>query len=305
MKKFIRNVIIIALTVVLFIIFFPVKRRLFYQQLTEDCSNHGIWIHDRIFCNRKPIDIAFIGASRTLCGIRDKLIEQKLNHKLNVANFGYCRFGDDLSFVFLKEIIKTKKIKTLVFEVREDAERYSHPIFPYIAETSDVLFAPPLFNRDFFIDYCRHFCYKLKIIQDIVFNKIENIQLQTDDYGYALHSDTATVESLNEKEEKHRIKRGELTKLERDFHSKFSRSYLKKINQICKQECIKIYFLYIPEYGTNIEKPKEFETYVKYGQVLIPPKAIFEKKTNWHDDSHLNLTGATELSTWIACFLNK
>ena len=82
------------------------------------------------------------------------------------------------------------------------------------------------------------------------------------------------------------------------------RIYLKKISKTCSDRNIDIYFLFLPSYGSYLDQPKEYHTYLKYGEVLIPPKEIFENQTNWYDENHLNQAGANELSVWIVEQIN-
>jgi hypothetical protein len=101
------------------------------------------------------------------------------------------------------------------------------------------------------------------------------------------------------------VRKPEMTLLERNFKMKFPRKYLKKINAICKQEDIRVYFMYIPEYASNCPLPKEYQTYKKYGKILIPPHEIFDTAAHWHDEDHLNQAGAKELSEWVTAELKN
>jgi hypothetical protein len=303
MKRLIKNTLIFTLSLVLLILVFPLNRRLLFQELTDDCSNRSIWINDRIFNNDKPIDIAFLGSSHTINGVNDKLIEEKL--KTNIANIGYCRLGENLIYILLKEMLKTKNVKTIIIEVREDEDRYSHPIFPYIAETKDVLLANPLYNRDLFSDYYRHIYYRLEVIKNYIFGNLKKNQINKENYGFSSSADTASLDLLNRIKEKQNIRKPKSSRFERDFYMKFSRTYLEKINKICKKQNIKIFFLYLPSYESKTQIPLEFFTYIKYGKILFPPKRIYSKTTNWYDDNHLNQTGANELSNWLASELQK
>ena len=132
-----------------------------------------------------------------------------------------------------------------------------------------------------------------------------NVQINKNDFGLASSPDTASAEFLRGIKEKRSIKKSELSEFERNFHMKFSRTYLEKIFKICEAKNIKIFFLYLPSYGSNVQIPKEYCTYIKYGKILIPPKKIFEKDLNWHDENHLNQTGAKELSNWLADEFHK
>lgn len=303
MKKLILKIFLIAFIIELLILLLPVNKRLFYQGLKDDCSNRSIWIYDRIFENEKPIDLAFFGSSHILNGINDDLIEKKIH--INTSNIGYCRLGENLVYVLLKEVVKTKQLKTIVIEVREDEDLYSHPIFPYIAETKDVLLATPLFNKKILSDIYKHSYYKLEVIKNLLLNNIENKEIHKDNFIVWSSPDTASKKLLSEIKEKHNKKKIEQNTFERDFHLKYPRTYLEKINTLCIEKGIKIFFLYLPSYGSNVETPKEINTYLKYGTVLIPPNEIYENPANWHDEAHLNQSGSNQLSNWVADELNK
>ncbi len=298
MTRLLKLILVLSVSIVLTILAFPVNRRMLFQQLTNDCANRSTWIYDRISENEKPIDIAFLGSSHTMNGIDDILIQEKL--KNCTVNLGYCRFGEDLIYVFLNEIIKTKKLKTVIIEIRENEDRNSHPIFPYIAETKDVLLAAPLFNKDLLGNYYRHLYYRLEVIKNFLFHNLENVEIRRDEHGFSSFPDTASLELLKKMKNIRSIKKPGMTRFERNFFMKFPRTYLKKIHEICLKKNIRIIFLYLPAYESNIKIPNEYETYIKYGEVLIPPADILAKTSNWYDESHLNQTGARELSIWIS-----
>ena len=304
MKKLMKNIILLLLPVLVLIIVVPVDKRLNYQGLKDDCFNHGIWIYDRIYNNKTPIDIAFIGSSHTINGINDKLISKSTNNE-EAVNFGYCRLGRNLGYVFLKEIISKKQLKHLILEVREDEDRYSHPIFPFVANSNDVLLPIPFFNRDILSDIWTHLTYKTEILQDYIYSQKKETSIKTSNYGFASSADTVSSSYLDIIKQKRSIEKPSLTKFERRFYMCFPRKYLSKINKLCNKNNIKITFLYLPSYGSPIEKPKEFNTYIKYGKVLIVPKHILQNKNNWYDENHLNQTGAKELSIWISSYLNS
>lgn len=303
MKKLLRNIIFFFIPVLVVIAILPVNKRLKYHGLKDDCFNHGIWIYDRLFNNENPIDIAFVGSSHTINGINDKLINENIEYG-NVVNLGYCRLGRNLSYILLKELIAQKQIKNLILEVREDEDRYSHPIFPYVANSSDVLLPNPFFNRDIVADIWTHLSYKTEIFQDFIYKQEKDVPIMTNDFGFASSKDTATIVHLDAMALKRSIPKPPLTKLERNFHMSFARKYLLKISKLCNKNNIQITFLYLPSYGSPYEKPKEFETYSKYGEILLVPKNILENKNNWHDEGHLNQTGAKELSLWLSDQIN-
>ena len=304
MRKLLKNIILFLTPVLIIISLLPVNKRFKYQGLKNDCYNHGIWVYDRIFNNSKAIDIAFLGSSRTINGVNDKLISGKINIG-EAVNLAYCRLGRNITYVLLKEIPQDKKLKYLFIEVRENESRYSHPIFPYIAQSSDVILPNPFFNRDIFKDMWTHFAYKIEITQDIIYQNESAVPIKTDGFGFSSFKDTVSSDKLEKIKIKRSIPKTELSKVEQKFHGNYARIYLKKISEICIERNIDIFFLYLPSYGTNFDKPNEYDTYKKYGEVLIPPSHILENQTNWYDENHLNQTGANEISLWIAKQINK
>ena len=277
------------------------NKRQKYLGLENDCFNHAIWIYDRLYQNSKPVDIAFLGSSHTINGINDKLIEEKLkSYNLTVVNFGYCRLGRNLTFVLVKEIIKTKKPKYLVIEISKGEDRYSHPVFPHIAGTFDVISANPFFNRDLLADIHTHLSYKIELLQEILFKNKSVVPARTSDFGFASSADTIAMKNLEKAKTERSKPKSELNKIEQVFFMSYPKIYFKKIHRLCRKNNIEMIFLYIPPYGTIQFVPNEYNTYIRYGKVILPPATLFDNPNNWHDDEHLNQNGANEFSLYLA-----
>ncbi len=306
MLKFYRNISLFLLPVFLLLVLLPVSKQAKFQGLKNDCFNHGSWIYDRIFRQKKATDLIFLGSSKTINGIDDKLIEAKLfKHQLTVANLGYCRLGRNFSYALLKEVLDKKQVTHVVLEVREKEDRYSHPIFPYIARTEDVLFPNPFFNRDILADIWTHFAYKIALSQDILYTYSPTIPVQSEVFGYSSLKDTADLELLRTHQTKQLQQQANPNNLERSFYLCYPRIYLQKIHQLCEQRGITLTFLYLPSYGSRFDQPSEMATYQQYGAVLIPPDTILQEPAYWYDVEHFNQTGAAALSLWLAKELAK
>jgi hypothetical protein len=193
-----------------------------------------------------------------------------------------------------------KKPKVLFLEVREDENRYSHPIFPYIANANDIFLATPFFNRDLLRDYFDSFLFRLKLLKTQYFRKDSIVPFRTDDFGFMGSKDTASGTVLDKIKQEHSEPRAGLSSLARDFYMTYPRIYLKRLSQLCIENHIRLNFIYLPEYCPNINEPLELKTYRKYGDILIPPHEIFEDPDNWGDEAHLNQAGARKLSEWVA-----
>jgi hypothetical protein len=311
MKSFILKSIAVLLGFVPILIgiwFFPVSPKLKYEFTKGECNQRSLHFYERVYAISSPIDIAFIGSSHTTNGINDTLIKQQLNQNdvhLNIENLGFCRFGRNLDFVFIKELLTQKKPKSIILEVREDEDRYSHPVFPYLASPSDVANTSVLFNRDIAKDMYRSWIAKLEIEKEWLF-KGEPKSNNPDLFGFSTSKDTAEPTFLKEIAQKRSLKTIPSKGIPHYFYSKYPISYLYKIAEICKKHKVELTLLYLPSFGGQ-KRPADEVTYSKLGNLLIPPSEILNNPNNWYDENHLNFAGSKKISTWLAkaYFLKK
>jgi hypothetical protein len=218
--------------------------------------------------------------------------------KIRVLNLGYCRLGRNLNYALLKELLLIKKPRLVILEVTETENRYGHPIFPYIAEQKDVLLPALLFNRDILKDAYTMLAFKTELIQEQLISGKQLPPIDLNPYGFSGHEDTAATKLLND----FFIKRHQpdrQSNFEHWFYNAYPKSYLEKTVQLCKEQNIKLCFLYLPAFGTSLKAPSEMKLYEAYGTVLIPPTSIFENKFNWFDENHFNTNGSSAISKWI------
>jgi len=300
MKRLWFKILLFLLPLILVVALIPVDKRLNFVGLKEDCFYHGVWLYDRIHLNPDPVDIAFLGSSHTVNSINDTLIMRTCGDtSLHIVNLGYCRYGVNLYYAILKEVVRMKRPKMLFIEVREDENRYSHPVFPYIADPVDVITESPFFNQDLFSDYADFYEYRIKLLKNQYFRQDTLVPVKTDDYGFASSPDTANPSSLAGIMEKSRKAKREENLFMRRIEMAFPRHYLGKIAALCNAAGIRLMFIYLPQYGNSGVIPKELSIYRGFGKVLIPPDTIFEDPDNWFDENHLNQSGANKLSEWI------
>jgi hypothetical protein len=301
MKKLAVRSMFFAILFITLLLLIPIPKKLHYQCLNQDCFNHAQWLYNRIYENPKKIDLVFLGSSHTINSINDSLIQQRLQHtNLNYTNLGYCRLGPDLYITLLNQILQKHSPKTLVLEVREDDNRYSHPVFAYLASGKDILQQPILFNRDYISNIYAHLKYKIEIIQNVIFKTLPKLEVPVTNFGFSSHTEIANPTDLEKYKNENKQNYQEQSSLARNFYMQFARTSLRKIAQICKQNKIKLIFLYMPSYGPVVNKPQESDTYKALGKLIQAPQSIFENKQNWYDVNHLNTKGANELSEWLA-----
>ena len=304
MNQFFIRILFFIMPIIILLFAIPINKRLQFQEIKDDCNNHGIWIYDRINSNINKIDFAFVGSSRTINSINDKLINKLINNEKIVTNLGYCRFGRDLHYSIINELIKKKKPKYIFLEIREDENRFSHPIFPFIANETEILFATPFFNIDIVSNYYNYLSYKLELVKDKILKQTNNTAINYNKFGYGAAEDTINYEILKSIIARNETK-NKLSNLERNFHMNFSRIYLDRISRLCKNNNIELNFIYLPSYGTELKHPNENNTYKKYGKIIFPPNKIFIDPNNWYDKNHLNKTGGKKLSIWLSKYIKK
>ncbi len=300
MAKLIRILLLCLIPVLLLVYLFPIEQERKYASLELDCSNRGVWIYDRLYQNKRPIDLAFLGSSHTINSISENSIQQSANcDQLSIVNLGYCRMGRNMSYVLLKELLANKTVKSIVVEVREDEDRYSHPVFPFLANSADVLGASLLYNRNYFVDNWQHIAYRCELIQESLFEDAIPKVKKHSDYGFMANADTLSIEQVAKITTNQNIKTPKQGKLVTDFYARYPKSYLAKIAKLCKDDQVALHFLYLPRYGSKHPRPREAVEYASYGTLILPPDTLLRDKNNWHDKDHFNRSGAHRLSNWL------
>ncbi len=165
MRRLSLHIILFLLPVLLFILLFPQDKRQVYASLKDDCTSRAHWMYQRIFESSEPVDIAFMGSSRTINSLKEKVIRTELDG-YHLLNYGYCRYGRNLHYRLVKDLIDEKGIKALVLEVRLDENPYSHPVGPYLLENSDLITSYPFFNQNYFKDWSTAFRFRLQMLKE-------------------------------------------------------------------------------------------------------------------------------------------
>ena len=306
MKKFLFRscLFLVPLIIGLAIIFFTSHDKEFaYHYLVDDCYGHGKWIHDRLYKNQEPVDIAFIGTSRTIQAIDEKTIEEKIEkltgESPSIANLGYCRPGRNLHMVILKDLLKNKSPTHVFVEVRNEENRYGHPVFPHLANNDDLIMAKAFFNPDLGSDILlglgsRIEYFKLALTGMLPSNSIDSLL-----YGYGGAEETANPEELQEMKIR-RSKQKHQHELMTLFYNTYPRSYIREISEICERYDVELIFLFQNGYGYTNENLPDSDFYKKFGQIWEPPHRLMEEPSYWLDADHFNINGARELADWIS-----
>jgi hypothetical protein len=309
MKRFIKYIAVFTVpfilgSIILFLI--PLEKKFSYHFVKGECDNKASWIYNRIYEKTENIDIAFSGASQTACAFMDEYIENKLRDNgkdLKVANLGYCRRGRDIQYVMLKDLFGHKNPKLLIIEVPEDEPKKSHPVFPYLAETTDLFGSFILFNHHYFSNILKGLIVRFEQLRFKVFNSGNFSNHHKTDFGY-IHSEQVVSQEIIQQNAEIWKKRlsGSKPEIIRKTELHYSNHYLEKITKLASQNNCKVLFVYLPESGSKVKIPFQNEFYHKFGNVIFLPDSIINNRTNWQDATHFNDSGAKKVSGFV---LNK
>lgn len=288
-------------TLVLFTFLLPYNKQYGYAQMLESCGKSD-WLYQRIFKNKTPIDIALIGSSRTLCGIQDSLLEDQLSRNqqqfFHVANLGFCRYGRPLHTSIIKDLFEHHHPKAIILEVRETESRFSHPDFPYMANTNDLLL--PYLHESYFKQVLKGARSRMEFNLKKILNCLPKYDTSkvVNNYFYFKNKDNDDDTSLNQRTQMDFNKTKHNTGFYWQFY--FSKNQVKEIVAIAKKNNAHIYFLFLPSYRSHFTQPFEAEFYLQYGELLTPPKSLLDRTDIWSDEVHLNPKGAAELTGWLS-----
>jgi hypothetical protein len=112
-----------------------------WQLLDGTIHKNARWIYERIHFDPRPLDVVFVGPSRTARGVDPIRMQAALRREgrpVNVVNFALPEGGRNVNYVIVDELLKTKRPKLLVIGVIEKPSRFGHPAFKYIAPPSMV-----------------------------------------------------------------------------------------------------------------------------------------------------------------------
>jgi hypothetical protein len=304
MRHFLNKIAIFAsilIGLILLVFAIPFDKKFAYHFIKGDCYGQGKYLWHRMAINTKPIDVAFIGSSRTIHAVWESKIEdiiaEKSEKRPNLANLGYCRLGENLPFILLNDLLKYKKPKICVLEIRENPDQMSHPMSGYLVDTKDIS-SPEIFaNQRVFSDFLHAFTVRLESIKSRLWErKVNSEEAINFQYGYGADKSVADKTYLEN------LKRKNAEKLEKEPNlSFFARKNLEKTVALAAEKGVKIVFLYLPAYQTPSEKQPNFlDFYKQYGEVWIPPTKILENTDFWLDEGHFNDAGADAFALWLS-----
>jgi hypothetical protein len=298
----------------------PHDKFLRYQGLNDGTAPTAYWIYERIHTDPTPIDVAFIGTSRTGMSIHSRRLEedlQRLGIVAKAVNLHIVKNGVDMQYVVAKELLESRKVKLLVVEMIDWEDRKTHPDFIFLADTMDVITAPLLINVNYFSNLVRlpgrqidlflqtqeqrFGCNPPSYVPPYEGPNLDHAEfIRTLDGVRHDRGETHTQVEMNElhDEQERLITPPLLPRSMNDLEFHIPRYYMNRILDLARVHGVGVVFLYTPRYGGPAQ-PAPYQRYANRAD-LINPWAEVQNYSLWTDDTHVNWEGAKRLTDFVA-----
>jgi hypothetical protein len=300
----------------------PHDKYLRYQSLNDHSAPNAYWIYERIHDDPTPIDIAFIGTSRTGRSMNTGRLQDDLaRHGVNVhaVNFHVVKTGRNMHYAIAKELLSNRKVKVLVLELTEVEDRTPHPDFIFLADALDVLDAPLWINTRYLADLARLPGRQLDLFLETV---AERLGWRIPDFTPPPYEgpNLDRTESLttldgvtHSLEEPHTLAQMEAMRVAHDaeltprvlpesldwLEYRFPRYYISQILDLAARHGTRVMFLYLPRYGGPATPAPYERLYAQRGPLINPWPAVQDYRV-WTDEVHVNGPGSRLATDFVA-----
>lgn len=302
----------------------PHDRTLRFASLTEPAVVKAGWIHQRIHDDPAPIDVAFIGTSRSVFGIDSAAVEaayrDRTGRELHVVNFGLQHLGRNLHYLLAREAIEHRTLRMLVIEVNKSEPRDMHPAFGALADPADLLDAPLLLNLSYLRDLAALPRRQVVLAARTLWRDFFGGNPGSDpaDYRGPHWDDTYAERGTASHPVRPRTRHADPGQLERQrvqhlspaenklslppllapLEHRATLAYLRRIVALAEAHHVAVRLLYLPGYGSH--SPPAFAAFYDLLGPRWEPEGVAPDSTYWLDVIHLNHAGALAMSRWLA-----
>ena len=282
------------------------------------------WVYERIHFDATPIDIAFIGSSRTQSAVDTEIVEAGLRSRglpAHVVNFAIPHLGRDLNYLVVRELLENRTVSHLVVELQEGEARAPHPAFSLLGEAGDLLRAPLVLNPDFLDNLAQLPERELSLFMRSQLPQLFGLGTTRDMQLYegAHWNDTYLAHGMAEPRTKilseaslatlssrmqqvHEGKQALGRKLTAPVFRhrplyRYNLLYLEKLLQLARDKGVTVEFVYLPFFH-GPASVADSALIAPWGRVLDPAPHLMEAGL-WQNVDHLNVHGARRVSAWL------
>jgi hypothetical protein len=294
-----------------------------WQLLDGTIHERARWIYERVHFDPRPIDVMFVGPSRTSRGVDPLQMQDLLSspgRPVRVVNFALPENGRNINDAIVEEALKQKTPKLIVIGVIEKPGRFGHSAYKYVAPRSLVVDPGYLANANYLGDLVYLPYRQMKLAVAYAAPSAAGLTDHFDPARYdpdppnptSVVKPDGSVQDWTQPASPQELQRG-ITKLERGMHPPIlpasladvefgdERHYIRRIVAAAQKKGVKVAFLFIP-YCTGPSQVQEERFYSQYGPVwnagfLSPHPDLYA------DYGHLTVAGAKILTTWLAPYV--
>lgn len=266
-----------------------------WRYINPNSDNRSEWLYKQ-FQKTDTLDFLFLGSSQTMGAIDDSVLGEKLNKK--VLNMGMSRYGRNMDYLILLHFLQKHQLKNVVIETRYWENTFSHPNAAYVETFTQLLESGLHFNRDFFRDFGFRLNRNAYYFRN--FGVLKSVEMK-DNYGFWLMQAQADKNVLTADSVKNykRLQK-EIKNPLRGLENSVPIFYQNKIEKLCKENNIKIYYLFLPGYGWQQSAPLEYDELKAKGSFLIPDEKIRNNADFYADGAHFNQKGADAMTLFLS-----
>jgi hypothetical protein len=284
------------------IAFLPTSRDARYAALGGD-ARQLTRVYGRVTADPKPIDVAFLGSSRTMTGVDDKGVETGLaaaGLPLSVANLAVPDPGRDLELILAKLLVTYKSPKLIVIELDQYEVPYGHRLVPYVGDLADIFCCKEYLNYAVAGSLLHYLRTQLWGAWAMVATSSQDTPLASSTYNWMPWAggwDETQERNLRILQNQDNGVRGALKLRYIRWATPFGLDAIRRIAELAGERGTKVAFLYVPTLYNIIAHDgfENSEFYRSLGTVMSVPESIAVKDRYWHDAVHLNPAGAERL----------
>ena len=294
-----------------------------YQAMSGTIFERVRWTYERIHFDDTPIDIAFIGSSRTARGVISPDLESQLadlGHNVNIVNFSIPASGFDVRLALALELLAEKQPELLVISVVEQFPRHGHKAFGELASTGELLASPWIVNRNLPGNLARLPMRQITLAlaswmpaafgynEEFVFEAYAGTSVDPRIFNPGKTDGPKTSDDIAALDRESRFRRGDITRQVLPatlawLEFGIPRTYLRRIAELAATNGTQIVFLYLPFYG-GFSEPFERAWLEQYGPVLTA-EFLLNNPNLYNDVAHASELGAARITDWLAVALTR
>ena len=322
LARFVLLLAAVTLGALTLVVLLPHDKYLRYQALNDGQAPTAYWAYERINRDPTPIDVAFIGTSRTGFAIHSARMQADLARSgihANVVNLHIVKMGRNMQYVMAKELLTHRAVRLLVLEMDDEEDRSPQPDFIFLADSIDVVQAPLFINLRYFSDLARLPGRQLGLFIDTQLQErhwmtpsfvpppYEGPHLDHAEFIRTLDGVRHDHNAHHTKEDMETLRRHEdadatprvLPKSFDWLEYRFPRYYIDKILALAAKKDTRVAFLYLPRFGAPQTCILCTRLYSTRGAIINPSRQM-QDYSLWDDAVHMNWDGAKRVTDYVA-----